>query len=58
MASLAEMYVQGVSTPKVNCQSSVILEAVAVPLRVNERTRFAGGAAREVARWAVAVVIS
>jgi hypothetical protein len=28
------MYVQGVSTLKVNGQSSVILEAIAVPLRV------------------------
>jgi hypothetical protein len=52
------MYVQGVSTPKVNCQSSAILEAVAVPLRVRERTRFAGGVARGVPARRVAVVIS
>jgi hypothetical protein len=49
--------VQDVLPPKVNCQFSAILEAVAVPLRVTERTRFAGEVAREVARWAGAAMI-
>jgi hypothetical protein len=37
VASLAEMYVQGVSTPQGRLQSSAMLEAVAVPLRGHDQ---------------------